>query len=117
MQKLSDSRLIKLFALYVALIGFLGLYRTGSWVPVFISLGIALITLAFAAYYRTGTKAGKWSLVSWLIVCLAGFIGSAYNLFGSHAEPSLTSQLMFLSEAAFAAFVMWRVVFGAKRLS
>lgn len=108
MQNLNDFKVVAAFAIFVFLIGWLGLYRTGSWIPVIISSAIALITFALAYWRHTGAAGamGHWALVSWLVICLGLFLASAFEMVGAHTNPQPGSKWIFLSEALFALIAL-----------
>ena len=106
-EKSRTPQVLYLYSAFVISIGFLGLYRTGSWVPVFISVGIALITLALLAWYRTGSSAGRGVMALWLSICLLAFLGSALDMIGAHTNPQPGYRWIFGSEAFFAALALF----------
>lgn len=106
-QQTRTTQVLYLYSAFVTLIGFLGLYRTGSWIPVFISIGIALITLALLAWYRSGSSAGRGVMALWLSICLLVFVASALDMVGAHANPQPGYRWIFGSEAFFAALALF----------
>ena len=105
-QTMGAKTVIRLYSGYIALIGFVGLYRTGSWVPVFISLGIAVITLGLLSLYVRKPGPGKPIMAVWLVICLGAFLASAFDMVGAHTHPQPGYRWIFLSEALWAVFAL-----------
>jgi hypothetical protein len=113
---MTPTTIVYSLSAFIFLIGWLGLYRTGSWIPVIISGAIALITFALG-YWRETAAAGSyghWALIGWLVICVGLFLASAFELVGAHTNPQPGSRWIFLSEALFAVLALIAVVMDKK---
>ncbi|UCD63918.1 MAG: hypothetical protein JSW34_00390 [Candidatus Zixiibacteriota bacterium] len=100
---------------YMFAMGIVGLARTSSFTPLFISGGIAAVTIWLGWLFGQGMRSVRGVTLWWLALNAAILGYMAFEQVPAHGEPRPGSVLIFGSMAALSAITFFLVILSSSR--
>lgn len=94
--------IVIVLGVYIFAMGMLGLARTSSFTPLFISGSIAAVTIWLGWLLSTGIRSARSFALGWLAVLVAALVYMTFGRIPAHADPNLGSIAIFGSMALFS---------------
>lgn len=101
-----NNKIIYIFCAYIVAIGLLAIYRTDSFIPLYINVGIAAVTLLIANLIRKGHEVARPVLTGWLAVLVLTYGYQAFKILAVHTNPRPGSKYIFASMAVMALLTL-----------